>query len=63
MDTPYGDMLHAYLLVSLRLLPGVAEHPHLAAPGGLRAGMPHHAAPRPDHAFPLGHVHERSRRE
>ena len=55
VDEAHRDCLHARLLVSLWVLPGLVQHSYLAASCGLRAGLPyyHYAAARTDNAFAL----------
>lgn len=64
LDTPYRGIFYAHLLVPIRILLGLAQHPYLASPNRIRASISHnhHAAPRADHSLTLGNVHQRPRR-
>ena len=58
MDASDRDRLHVHVLVSVRVLPSMAEHPDMAASHHVRAGLSHHhhAPARADHSLPLVNV-------
>lgn len=64
VDASDRNRLHVHVLVSVWILPSMAEHTNLAASHHVCAGLSHHhhASARADHPFPLVNVDERSRR-
>ena len=65
VDPSHRNRIHVLLLVSFRILPHLAIHPHVdpANPLCARISHRHHAAARPDHPLTLGHANGRPRPE